>query len=64
MTVYIPKQGEIKADESLLNLIAIYAGEARNRYRSVGFNSIAAEADEVANAIHNALDAKGYYDDV
>lgn len=54
--------GRINASESALNLIAIYAAEAAERYEPDGCASLMKEADCIARELHAALYDIGYYD--
>lgn len=47
---------------SFLNKIAYYLFEARTELKSGGYDAIAKEAFDMAIAIMNTLEAKGYYD--
>ena len=49
---------------AVLNQISIWAGESKYRFIQNGCVHLAEIAGEAHNAIYDALDAKGYFDDV
>lgn len=60
MTIMI-NDTTISTNESTLNLIAIYASEAAEKYERDGCNGLAKQADLIASEIHAALSALDYY---
>ena len=51
-----------KADTMfIMNLIAIYAAEAANRYEGIGVNALQRVAKEAHREIFEKLDSMGYY---
>lgn len=46
---------------AVLNLLAIYAAEASNRYEVINMNALQRMAKEVHNNIFQKLDSMGYY---
>lgn len=55
------KQEKITADESVLNLLSMYATEAANRYETLGLNAIRKVAKGVGDDIYDGLAKYGYY---
>lgn len=52
----------IKAKQSTLNLIAIYAADAADKYERENMPGLAKQAVDIAHQIHEILDGVGYYD--
>jgi len=60
MTITI-NETTISANESTLNLIAIYATEAAEAYERDGLRGLAQQADLITCEIHAALNEVDYY---
>lgn len=54
--------GKINASKSTLNKLCLLACTAAERYRNDGMNALAKEADDISEAIHDALADLGYYE--
>lgn len=49
---------------AVLSQISIWAGESKYRFQQAGCNRLAEIAGEAQGTIYDALDAKGYFDNV
>ncbi len=56
--------GKISASKEVLNYIFLMMGEASKSYDSRGHIALSNEAQKNANAIYDALNLVGYYDNV
>ena len=57
------EDGNKVTKQALCSLNCMLA-QARSKYHDKGYNSLADEVSEVEDSIYNALDKRGYYDDV
>lgn len=51
------------AAQYFMNYVAILASEAANRYRTLGCNALAEQAEEFHKEIYDILEAQGLYDE-
>ena len=56
--------GKISASKETLNYIFLMMGEASKNYELRGYFALSNEAQKNANAIYDALDLVGFYDNV
>ncbi len=57
------KNGTWKLTDSEMNLFAIFAFEASERYTALGCTALSKEAAEKQTEIHNILNEAGFYKD-
>lgn len=62
MTIEIKGVGKITAEPETLNLLALFANEASNRYEENSRSAFAKLAKSMNVEIHNALDDKHFFD--
>lgn len=61
MTVEIGYGGKITATKYVLNEISVYAQLASERYKELGYPTLAKQAENVSEAIYNCLFESGHY---
>lgn len=61
MTIELKGIGKVTASKEVLNLIAIWAGQAAESYEVKGLNALKRQATEADKEIYDALDKTGYY---
>lgn len=66
MTVQLtsPCMGKITADKATLNMLASIFYRTADEYEKEGFPTCGDAIRRDANIIYDALDAKGFYDDI
>lgn len=62
MTIEFANGKKITAAKNVLNMIAIYASEAREKYEKSGYSALASEAEDFEMSIYNRLKEDGFYD--